>query len=155
MSSRRCSGRSSRFGRVTLLVRMCLLFCARHLKLGKLIALYDDNHISIDGDTALGFTEDVLKRFESYGWHTLIVSDGDTGFESLSVAIKEAKSVIDKPSIIKIRTTIGFGSKYQGEEKVHGAPLGKEDIIQVKLKFGFNPDQSFHVPDDVKNSCKI
>jgi transketolase len=76
---------------------------AGHLKLGKLICLYDDNHISIDGDTVLGFTEDVNKRFESYGWHTLIVNDGDNDLAALNAAIEKAKSVTDKPSLIKIR----------------------------------------------------
>ena len=130
---------------------------AGHLKLGKLIALYDDNHISIDGilviklgDTALGFTEDVCKRFEAHGWHTIVVSDGDNDLVSLSAAIEEAKAVTGKPSIIKIRTTIGFGSVNQGEEKVHGAPLDKDDIIQIKKKFGFNPEEHFAVPADVK-----
>ncbi|KAJ2997991.1 Transketolase [Globomyces sp. JEL0801] len=122
---------------------------AGHLKLGKLIALYDDNHISIDGDTALGFTEDVCKRFESYGWHTQIITNGDSDLDGLAAAIEKAKSVTDKPSLIKIRTTIGFGSKNEGEEKVHGAPLGKEDIINVKTKLGFNPEEHFHVPPEV------
>jgi hypothetical protein len=76
---------------------------AGHLKLGRLIALYDDNHISIDGDTALGFTEDVCKRFESYGWHTLVVSDGDCDLAGIESAIEKAKSVTDKPTLIKIR----------------------------------------------------
>lgn len=122
---------------------------AGHLKLGKLICLYDDNHISIDGDTALGFTEDVCKRFESYGWHTLVIDDGDHDIKGLEAAIQKAKSVTDKPSIIKIRTTIGFGSASQGEEKVHGAPLGKEDLANTKTKLGFKADEFFHVPADV------
>lgn len=122
---------------------------AGHLKLGKLICLYDDNHISIDGDTALGFTEDVLQRFQSYGWHTLTVGNGDSDLKAIADAITQAQSVSDKPSLIKIRTTIGFGSKNQGEEKVHGAPLGAEDIKLVKTKFGFNPEQHFHVPAEV------
>jgi transketolase len=127
---------------------------AGHLKLGKLIALYDDNHISIDGDTALGFTEDVCKRFESYGWHTLVVSDGDNDLAGLEKAIKDAQSVTDKPTIIKIRTTIGFGSKNQGEEKVHGAPLGKDDLAQTKTKLGFNAEEFFHVPAEVAQFWK-
>lgn len=80
---------------------------AGHLKLGKLIAIYDDNHITIDGDTAVSFTEDVVKRFESYDWHTIVVDDGDSDFASIEKAITEAQKVTDKPSLIKVRTTIG------------------------------------------------
>jgi transketolase len=122
---------------------------AGHLKLGKLIALYDDNHISIDGDTALGFTEDVCKRFEAYGWHTIVVADGDHDLAALEKAIKDAQAVVDKPTLIKVRTTIGFGSKNQGEEKVHGAPLGKDDLAATKVKLGFNGEEFFHVPPEV------
>lgn len=121
---------------------------AGHLQLGKLICLYDDNHITIDGDTALGFTEDVCMRFQSYGWHTQIITDGDNDLEGLARAIEIAKSVTDKPSIIKIRTTIGFGSKNQGEEKVHGSPLGEADILNVKSVLGM-PAEKFHVPAEV------
>ncbi|CAO3645823.1 unnamed protein product [Mucor hiemalis] len=122
---------------------------AGHLKLGKLIAFYDDNHITIDGDTAVSFTEDVIKRYEAYGWHTIVVDDGDTDFAAIENAITEAQKVTDKPSLIKIRTTIGYGSLLQGEEKVHGSPLSDDDIKQVKKKFGFNPDATFDVPSDV------
>ncbi|TPX59034.1 hypothetical protein SpCBS45565_g07843 [Spizellomyces sp. 'palustris'] len=122
---------------------------AGHLQLGKLIALYDDNHIQIDGDTALGFTENVRLRYESYGWHVQFVENGDSDIAALTTAIEAAKKVTDKPSLIQVRTTIGFGSKNQGEEKVHGAPLGEPDIAQVKAKFGFSPDQKFNVPNQV------
>jgi transketolase len=127
---------------------------AGHLKLGNLVCLYDDNHISIDGDTALGFTEDVCMRFEACGWHTQILADGDNDLAGIAAAIEKAKMVTDKPSIIKIRTTIGFGSVNQGEEKVHGAPLGDKDIEQVKAKFGFNPAEKFHVPETVYSFWK-
>ncbi|KAL0089254.1 transketolase [Phycomyces blakesleeanus] len=122
---------------------------AGHWKLGKLIALYDDNKITIDGDTAVSFTEDVIQRFESYGWHTIIVTDGDNDIEAISKAVEEAKLVTDKPTLIKIRTTIGYGSLNQGEEKVHGSPLSAADIKQVKEKFGFNPEEEFAVSDEV------
>jgi transketolase len=122
---------------------------AGHLKLGRLIVLYDDNRIQIDGDTALGFTEDVNKRFEAYGWHTLVVEDGDNDLAAIDAAITEAKSVTDKPSLIKIRTTIGFGSSKAGTEKVHGAPLGEDDVVEVKTRFGFDPEQSFYIPEEV------
>ncbi|KAI8996943.1 transketolase [Pilobolus umbonatus] len=122
---------------------------AGHLQLGKLIAIYDDNHITIDGDTAVSFTEDVLKRFEAYGWHTSSVEDGDSDLNSIEAAIKNAQKVTDKPSIIKVRTTIGYGSLIQGKEKAHGSPLSADDIEQIKRKFGFDPKQSFVVDDDV------
>ncbi|KAG9070916.1 Transketolase [Linnemannia hyalina] len=119
---------------------------AGHLQLGKLIALYDDNHISIDGDTEVSFTEDVVKRFESYGWHVLVVKDGNSDLESIAKAVEEAKKVTDKPTLIKVFTTIGFGSLMAGSEKVHGSPLKADDIVQLKKAMGFNPEESFHVP---------
>ena len=122
---------------------------AGHLKLGKLIVLYDDNHISIDGATEIGFSEDVLKRFEAYGWHTQFIKNGDDDLPGINHAIEQAKLVTDKPSLIKIQTVIGFGSKNQGEEKVHGAPLGAEDIVNVKTKFGLDPTKHFEVSSDV------
>ena len=78
------------------------------MKLGKLIAFYDDNHITIDGDTAVSFTEDVLKRFEAYDWHVQTVGNGDSDYASIEEAIKAAQKVTDKPSIIKVRTIIGM-----------------------------------------------
>jgi len=123
---------------------------AGHLKLGNLIVLYDDNHIQIDGDTALGFSEDVVKRFEAYGWHTLVVEDGDEDLDAIDRALTEAKRVTDKPTLIKVRTTIGFGSSKAGTEKVHGAPLGADDLAAVKSAFGRDPTQSFVVPEAVR-----
>jgi transketolase len=122
---------------------------AGHLQLGNLIAIYDDNHISIDGDTNCAFTEDVVKRYEAYGWHVVVVDDGDNDLEGIEAAIQKAKDVTDKPSIIKLRTTIGFGSLQQGTHGVHGSPLKAADIKQLKEKFGFNPEQSFVVPQEV------
>ncbi|KAK5114095.1 hypothetical protein LTR62_002664 [Meristemomyces frigidus] len=122
---------------------------AGHLQLGNLIAIYDDNHISIDGDTKCAFTEDVSKRFEAYGWHVQWVKDGDHDLEGIEKAIAEAKKVTDKPSMIRLTTTIGFGSKLQGTGGVHGNPLKEEDCKQVKEKFGFDPNQSFVVPQEV------
>lgn len=81
---------------------------AGHLQLGKLIAIYDDNQITIDGDTAVSFTEDVIKRYEAYGWHTQIIEDGNNDFDSINKAIEVAQKVTDKPSLIKIRTIIGM-----------------------------------------------
>merc|ERR1712000_740913 len=122
---------------------------AGHLQLGNLIAIYDDNKISIDGDTACAFTEDVTKRFEAYGWHCLHVEKGDTDLEGMEKAIAEAKKVTDKPSMIKLTTTIGFGSKLHGTGGVHGNPLKADDIKQVKEKFGFDPEKTFVVPQEV------
>lgn len=127
---------------------------AGHLKLGKLIVLYDANKIQIDGSTDLAFTEDVLKRFEAYGWHTSSVEDGDNNIDLIEKAIENAKKIHDKPSIIKIKTTIGFGSKMQGTEKVHGAPLGDEDITELKIKFGLPSDQKFYIPNEVEEFYK-
>ncbi|KAJ3351523.1 Transketolase [Allomyces javanicus] len=125
---------------------------AGHLQLGKLIALYDDNHIQIDGDTELGFTEDVCKRMESYGWHTLVVSDGDsTNPIAIAQAVEAAKKVTDKPTLIKVRTTIGFGSAKAGQEKVHGSPLGAADLAHAKKTLGLNPDETFQVPQSVRD----
>lgn len=121
---------------------------AGHLRLGKLIVLYDDNKITIDGETCLSFTEDVCKRFEAYGWFTQSVSDGNESLEDIQNAINKAKNQ-DKPSLIKIRTTIGYGSSKAGSHSVHGAPLGAVDLEQVKQKFQFDPKQSFVVPNEV------
>eukprot|EP00299_Pterocystis_sp_00344_P016777 c8416_g1_i2.p1 GENE.c8416_g1_i2~~c8416_g1_i2.p1 ORF type:complete len:670 (+),score=179.46 c8416_g1_i2:43-2052(+) len=124
---------------------------AGHLGLGRLIVLYDDNHVTIDGDTALSFTEDVLQRYEGYGWHTLTVTNGDsTDTSAIEEAISQAKAVTDRPSIIKVRTTIGIGSKLAGTGKVHGSPLGEDDLANVKTKFGFDPNQKFVVDDQVR-----
>ncbi|EXJ76731.1 transketolase [Cladophialophora psammophila CBS 110553] len=122
---------------------------AGHLQLGNLICIYDDNHISIDGDTKVAFTEDVAKRFEAYGWHVQHVKDGDHDLDGIEAAIQKAKEVKDKPSMIKLTTTIGFGSKLQGTGGVHGNPLKADDAAQVKQKFGFNPEESFVVPQEV------
>ncbi|KAL7566297.1 hypothetical protein ACA910_013623 [Epithemia clementina (nom. ined.)] len=124
---------------------------AGHLGLGRLIVLYDDNNITIDGNTALSFTEDVVKRYEAYGWHTQTVSDTVESLEELRTAIKNAKEVTDKPSLIKIRTAIGYGSAKQGHHSVHGAPLAPDDLANTKKKFGFPPDESFHVPPEVQD----
>jgi transketolase len=122
---------------------------AGHLQLGNLIAVYDDNHVSIDGNTNCAFTEDVVKRFEAYGWHTEIVTDGDHDLEGIEATLKKCQAVKDKPSLIKLRTTIGFGSKLQGTGSVHGNPLKADDVKQVKEKFGFNPDETFVVAPEV------
>ncbi|GAX18386.1 transketolase [Fistulifera solaris] len=124
---------------------------AGHLGLGKLIVLYDDNEITIDGETSLSFTEDVLKRYEAYGWHTQRITDVEESVGSLLKAIESAKSVTDKPSIIKVKTMIGYGSPgKQGKEEAHGAPLGKEELRKAKEFYGLPPDEMFYIPDDVQ-----
>ena len=122
---------------------------AGHLQLGKLITFYDDNHITIDGDTNCAFTEDVLARLESYGWHTIWVKDGDHDLAGIAKAIEEAKKVTDKPSCIKVTTTIGFGSKLQGTHSVHGAPLKADDIVSLKTAFGFDTEKKFDIAQEV------
>jgi transketolase len=123
---------------------------AGHLGLGKLIVLYDDNSITIDGKTELSFTEDVNKRYEAYGWHVQSVQNGNTDLEGLDKAIQNAKAVTDKPSFIKVTTIIGFGASKQGSHDVHGSPLGEEEIAKLKTKLGFDPAQTFFVPEEVR-----
>lgn len=122
---------------------------AGHLGLGKLIFLYDDNKVQIDGHTELAFSEDVDKRYEAYGFHVQAVADGDNDLESIAFAIEAARNVKDRPSFIRISTTIGYGSKAQGTEKTHGSALGPDDVAQVKRKFGFNPEKFFDISEDV------
>eukprot|EP00921_Rhytidocystis_pertsovi_P014071 GHVQ01022911.1.p1 GENE.GHVQ01022911.1~~GHVQ01022911.1.p1 ORF type:complete len:859 (-),score=157.60 GHVQ01022911.1:493-3045(-) len=181
---------------------------AGHLGLGKLIVLYDSNNITIDGSTALSFTEDVLKRYEAYGWHVQEVRNGDndqldesttntttantttssgsstsdstsakgttsgstsdstsgstsntsssgsagsrSGLYNLMECIAAAKNERNRPSLIKVNTTIGYGSLKAGSEKTHGAPLGSDDITQMRVKFGLDGLSGFQVSDDVR-----
>ncbi|ODV90369.1 hypothetical protein CANCADRAFT_25657 [Tortispora caseinolytica NRRL Y-17796] len=122
---------------------------AGHLQLDNLIAFYDDNHITIDGDINCAFTEDVLKRFEAYGWHTICVEDGNNDLAGIAAAIEAAKAVKGKPTVIKVTTTIGFGSLLAGTHSVHGSPLKADDIAQAKKAFGFDPEKSFEYPSEV------
>lgn len=102
-----------------------------------------------DGDTKCAFTEDVMKRFEAYGWHTQHVKDGNNDLEAIEKAIAAAKEVKDKPSVIKLTTIIGYGSLKQGTGGVHGSALKEDDCKQLKTKFGFNPEEHFVVPQKV------
>ncbi|EDK37184.1 hypothetical protein PGUG_01282 [Meyerozyma guilliermondii ATCC 6260] len=122
---------------------------AGHLQLGNLIAFWDDNKITIDGDTAVAFTEDVEARYRAYGWHTIHIKEGDNDLEGIANAIEEAKKVTDKPTLIRLTTIIGFGSLQQGTHSVHGAALKADDIKQLKEKNGFNPDEKFIIPPEV------
>lgn len=121
---------------------------AGHLRLGNLIYLYDDNHISIDGSTKLAFTEDVAKRFEAYGWHVQILEDGND-VDAIQNAIKVAEEETNRPSLIKIRTHIGFGSpNKQDTSEAHGSPLGEDEIRLTKRKLGWDPDKQFFIPPE-------
>lgn len=117
------------------------------LGLGKLIVLYDDNLISLDGPTELSFTEDVLKRFDAYHWHTQRVSDGND-LNAIEAAIEAAQAETGRPSLIAVRTVIGYGSPKAGTNKVHGEAMGASDVVATKKFFGFPEDQSFYVPED-------
>jgi transketolase len=121
---------------------------AGHLSLGRLIYLYDDNHISIDGSTDLAFTEDRAARFQAYGWQVLRMDDGND-VEAIDKLIQEAK-LDPRPSIIMCRTTIGFGApNRQGTSKAHGEPLGDEELNAAKDNLGWPKEPRFYIPDDV------
>jgi len=123
---------------------------AGHLKLGKLIYLYDDNHISIEGDTSLAFTESVPARFEAYGWHLQMVEDGnDLGAIENAIAVAQKEST--KPSLICVRTHIGFGSPKQDNASVHGEPLGEEATRKTKEYYGWPMGKAFYVPEEAKH----
>ena len=122
---------------------------AGHLGLGKLIVLYDDNRISLAGTTSLSFTEDVEKRFESYGWQVLTVEDGNDP-AAIEEAIRSARGEKGKPSLIKVRTVIGYGAPHkQNTFGAHGSPLGEEELRAAKENLGWPPDEDFFIPEDV------
>ena len=111
---------------------------------------YDDNHIQIDGSTDLAFTEDVAARFEAYGWHVQTVATGDSAdVSALRDAVSAAQGATDRPSLIKVQTTIGYGAAKQGTHDVHGAPIGAADIAKIKGEWGFDPASSFYVDPEV------
>ncbi len=120
---------------------------AGHLKLGKLIYLYDDNNVTIEGFTNLAFSEDVPKRFEAYGWHTLTVLDGNN-LGDIEAAIREAQTVTDRPSLISIKTVIGFGMPTQGTRKAHSDAPGEEAVRETKRHLGWPEDKQFYIPDE-------
>ncbi len=122
-------------------------------KLGKLIYLYDSNHISIEGDTRLAWTEDVKLRFEAHGWQVIEVEDGNN-IDTIDAAIKVAKDNKEQPSLIIVRTHIGYGSPKQDSEKSHGEPLGEEALKATKRFFGFPEDKMFYVPEEALNHCR-
>jgi len=127
---------------------------AGHLGLGKLIYLYDDNEISIDGSTDLAFTEDVGARFEAYDWQVIHVEDGND-LEAVDAAIHEAKSDSDRPSLLVVQTHIGYGSPNQQDTAAaHGSPLGADEVKLAKGRLGWPTDETFLVPDDVREHMR-
>lgn len=125
---------------------------AGHLGLGKLICLFDDNHITIEGDTDLTFSEDIKARFEAYDWHVLDLGDKGNDLKAISGAYAEAKEVEDKPTMIILRTHIGYGSPNKEDTPdAHGSPLGEEEIKKTKAFYGWPEDEHFLVPDDVRS----
>src|ERR1041384_1245021 len=120
---------------------------AGHLKLGKLIYLYDDNHVTIEGFTKLAFSEDVPKRFEAYGWHTSVVEDGND-LASIERAIRDAQSISDRPSLISVKTIIGYGMPTAGTRKAHSDAPGADAVRETKRHLGWPEDKDFYIPDE-------
>jgi len=123
------------------------------LGLGKLIVLYDSNKISIEGSTDIAFTEDVKKRFEAFGFQTLVVEDGNN-LEEIGAAIEAAKADKTRPSMITVKTKIGFGSPREGMASAHGEPLGAENITALRAKLGWTSETAFEVPEDIYENYK-
>ena len=124
---------------------------AAHLKLSRLVVLYDDNNISIDGSTDLAFTEDVAARYRAYGWNVEEVADGND-LDAIDAAISRARSQSERPTLIRVRTIIGYGAPTKANTAdVHGSALGAEELRKVKEAFGFDPERSFVVEDDVRD----
>ncbi|MBN1765665.1 MAG: transketolase [Sedimentisphaerales bacterium] len=124
---------------------------AGHLGLDNLILIYDDNHITIDGETDLSFSEDRAKRFEAYNWQVQVVPGDGNDRDMMARAVNKARKHKGQPSMIQLRTHIGFGSPhFQDTHTAHGAPLGVDEIKLIKKNFGWDPEKTFHVPDEVK-----
>jgi len=123
---------------------------AGHLGLGRLVYVYDDNHITIDGVTELSYTDDVRKRFEGYGWHVHEIGEVANDLDALEAGVREGMAETNKPSLVVLRSHIGYPSpKFTDSPKAHGNPLGADEIVAVKEILGLPADQSFFVPDDV------
>ncbi|WP_071459537.1 transketolase [Bacillus massilinigeriensis] len=122
---------------------------AGHLKLGRLVVLYDSNDISLDGDLDRSFSESVANRFESYGWQYIRVEDGNN-LDEIAKALQEAQSDLDRPTMIEVKTVIGYGSpNLAGKSDVHGAPLGKEELMLTKEAYKWTFEEDFYVPEEV------
>jgi len=134
---------------------------AGHQELGNLVVLYDENHISIEDDTDISFTEDVLKRYEAYGWHTQRVDWTKTGeyvedIHELHAALAAAKAETGRPSIISLRTIIGWPApNKQNTGKIHGSALGKDEVAALKERLGFDPAQHFEIADEVLEHARL
>ncbi len=123
------------------------------LGLGKLIVLYDSNKISIEGSTDIAFSEDVKKRFEAFGFQTLVVEDGNN-LDEIAAAIEAAKADLSRPSMITVKTKIGFGSPKEGKASAHGEPLGADNVVAMKEKLGWPSSEAFAVPEEVYSNYK-
>jgi transketolase len=120
---------------------------AGHLKLGKLTCLYDDNYVTLAAGTGITFSEDRARRFDAYGWHTLSVTDGND-LDAIDAALKAARAEPSRPSLILVRTHIGYGSPAQDSFKAHGSPLGVDDVRKTKQRLGWPTEPDFLIPDD-------
>ena len=121
---------------------------AGHLRLGKLNVIYDDNHITIDGDTALSFSEDVARRFEAYGWHVVKVADGND-LDAITAAYEAARAETTRPSLVILRTAIADPAPTKrNTAEAHGAPLGADEVRRTKEILGWPLEPTFHIPED-------
>ena len=123
---------------------------AGHLQLDNLIYLYDDNHITIEGETVLAFTEDATERFEAAGWHVITVEDGND-VQAIEKAISAAQKIKDKPKLIRVKTIIGFGMPSQGTRKAHSDAPGEEAVKETKRNLGWDPNKNFYIPKEALN----
>ena len=127
---------------------------AGHLGLGKLVYLYDDNDATIDGDTDLAFSEDIPQRFDAYGWHTLSVDDA-RDLDAIDAALTEAKNETERPSLISVRSQIGYGHpELTGDPSTHSDPFGPDAVRAIKERFGFPTEESFHVPEEARSHMR-
>eukprot|EP00656_Telonema_subtile_P057165 TRINITY_DN9340_c0_g1_i1.p1 TRINITY_DN9340_c0_g1~~TRINITY_DN9340_c0_g1_i1.p1 ORF type:complete len:544 (-),score=112.85 TRINITY_DN9340_c0_g1_i1:150-1781(-) len=124
------------------------LSLAGHLALNKLVVIYDDNKITIDGSTSVAFTENTAVKYAAMGFNIITVEGGNHDYDAMRKAISDAKASTDKPTLILLKTVIGFGSKMEGTAKVHGSPLGADDIVALKTASGRDPTKTFHVTDE-------
>ncbi len=128
---------------------------AGHLHLGKLIVLYDDNHITLAGTSSLSFSEDVGVRFQGYDWHVQRVADGND-LDALDAAVREARAAVDRPSLIMVRSIIGYGAPHkQNTSDVHGNPLGLEELKAAKVNLGWPTEGMFHLPGEALENCRL
>jgi transketolase len=128
---------------------------AGHLKLGKLTFLYDDNQVTLDGPASLAFSEDVARRYEAYGWQVLKVEDGNTDLPAIHEALKRAELEQSRPTIILVRTTLGYGSPNKaGTSEAHGSPLGKEEVALTKKALGWEWEEPFFVPPEALDNFR-